>query len=77
MKSLMREIVDAVDGAGREFKKGFGSAFRKRGGKRPVAHDVAADLQTAQQRDAAAVEQREVVRETGERDHRHQRAEDG
>lgn len=33
MKSLMREIVDAVDGAGREFKKGFGSAFRKRGGK--------------------------------------------
>ncbi|MFI8634024.1 hypothetical protein ACIGEP_15680 [Microbacterium sp. NPDC077663] len=33
MKKLMREIVDAVDGAGREFKKGFGSAFRKRGGK--------------------------------------------
>ncbi|MEI2270214.1 hypothetical protein OHB93_12910 [Microbacterium sp. No. 7] len=33
MKSLMREIVDAVDGAGREFKKGFGGAFRKRGGK--------------------------------------------
>ncbi|CAL4858871.1 hypothetical protein [Microbacterium sp. MM2322] len=33
MKTLMREIVDAVDGAGREFKKGFGSAFRKRGGK--------------------------------------------
>ncbi|MCK6080029.1 hypothetical protein KZX37_05260 [Microbacterium sp. EYE_5] len=33
MKHLMREIVDAVDGAGREFKKGFGSAFRKRGGK--------------------------------------------
>lgn len=33
MKVLMREIMDAVDGAGREFKKGFGSAFRKRGGK--------------------------------------------
>lgn len=33
MKKLMRDIVDAVDGAGREFKKGFAGAFRKRGGK--------------------------------------------
>lgn len=33
LKVLMREIVDAVDGAGREFKTGFAGAFRKRGGK--------------------------------------------
>lgn len=33
LKKLMRDIVDALDGAGREFKTGFSGAFRKRGGK--------------------------------------------
>ncbi|MGM7667926.1 hypothetical protein [Microbacterium sp. A93] len=40
MKKLMRDLVDAVDGAGREFKQGFAGAFRKRGGK----HRADADL---------------------------------
>ncbi|KDA05427.1 hypothetical protein DC31_16885 [Microbacterium sp. CH12i] len=33
MKKLMRDLVDAVDGAGHEFKRGFAGAFRKRGGR--------------------------------------------
>ncbi len=33
LKKLMKDLVDAVDGAGREFKTGFSGAFRKRGGR--------------------------------------------
>ncbi|WP_300266986.1 hypothetical protein [Microbacterium sp.] len=33
LKKVMRDLVDAVDGAGREFKTGFSGAFRKRGGR--------------------------------------------
>ncbi|HWK79080.1 hypothetical protein [Microbacterium sp.] len=33
LKKLMKDLVDAVDGAGREFKTGFAGAFRKRGGR--------------------------------------------
>jgi len=40
LKKLMRDLVDAVDGAGREFKQGFGGAFRKRGGKHRADADA-------------------------------------
>jgi len=40
LKKLMRDLVDAVDGAGHEFKQGFSSAFRKRGGKHRADADV-------------------------------------
>lgn len=40
IKKLMRDIVDAVDGAGREFKQGFSGAFRKRGGKHRADADA-------------------------------------
>ena len=40
LKNLMRDLVDAVDGAGHEFKQGFSSAFRKRGGKHRADADV-------------------------------------
>ncbi len=40
LKKLMRDIVDAVDGAGREFKQGFAGAFRKRGGKHRADADA-------------------------------------
>lgn len=33
LKKLMKDLVDTVDGAGREFKTGFSGAFRKRGGR--------------------------------------------
>ncbi|GAB3598388.1 hypothetical protein GCM10027408_14220 [Microbacterium tumbae] len=36
----MRDIVDAVDGAGREFKQGFAGAFRKRGGRHRADADA-------------------------------------
>jgi hypothetical protein len=40
IKKLMRDLVDAVDGAGREFKQGFSGAFRKRGGKHRADADA-------------------------------------
>lgn len=40
LKKLMKDLVDAVDGAGREFKTGFSGAFRKRGGKHRADADV-------------------------------------
>lgn len=40
LKKLMRDLVDAVDGAGNEFKKGFSGAFRKRGGKHRADADA-------------------------------------
>lgn len=40
LKQLMRELVDAVDGAGREFKTGFAGAFRKRGGRHRADADA-------------------------------------
>lgn len=40
MKRVMRDIMDAVDGAGHEFKKGFSGAFRKRGGKHRADADA-------------------------------------
>lgn len=40
LKKLMRDIVDAVDGAGHEFKRGFSGAFRKRGGKHRADADA-------------------------------------
>lgn len=40
LKVVIREIVDAVDGAGREFKQGFAGAFRKRGGKHRADADA-------------------------------------
>lgn len=40
LKKLMRDLVDAVDGAGREFKTGFAGAFRKRGGKHRADADA-------------------------------------
>ena len=40
MKKVMRDIMDAVDGAGHEFKKGFSGAFRKRGGKHRADADA-------------------------------------
>ncbi len=40
MKKLIRDLVDAVDGAGREFKQGFSGAFRKRGGKHRADADA-------------------------------------
>ncbi|MCK3768726.1 hypothetical protein MZK47_03465 [Microbacterium aerolatum] len=40
MKKLMRDLVDAVDGAGREFKRGFAGEFRKRGGKHRADADA-------------------------------------
>lgn len=33
LKTLIRDLADTMDGAGREFKRGFAGAFRKRGGK--------------------------------------------
>ncbi|WP_238439493.1 hypothetical protein [Microbacterium sp. JZ31] len=36
----MREIIDAVDGAGREFKRGFAGTFRARGGKHRADADA-------------------------------------
>lgn len=33
LKKTIRDVIDAVDGAGHEFKRGFAGAFRKRGGK--------------------------------------------
>ena len=33
LKKTIRDIMDAVDGAGHEFKRGFAGAFRQRGGK--------------------------------------------
>lgn len=40
LKKLMKDIVDAVDGAGREFKTGFSGAFRKRGGRHRADADA-------------------------------------
>ncbi len=40
LKKLMRDLVDAVDGAGHEFKRGFSGAFRKRGGKHRADADA-------------------------------------
>lgn len=40
LKKLMRDLVDAADGAGHEFKKGFAGAFRKRGGKHRADADA-------------------------------------
>lgn len=40
LKKLMRDLVDAVDGAGREFKTGFSGAFRKRGGRHRADADA-------------------------------------
>lgn len=40
LKKLMHDIVDAVDGAGHEFKRGFSGAFRKRGGKHRADADA-------------------------------------
>lgn len=39
-KKVIHDIIDAVDGAGREFKTGFGGAFRKRGGKHRADADA-------------------------------------
>lgn len=40
LKQLMKQLVDAVDGAGREFKTGFSGAFRKRGGRHRADADA-------------------------------------
>ncbi|WP_243231915.1 hypothetical protein [Microbacterium sp. CIAB417] len=40
MKKLIRDIMDAVDDTGHEFKKGFSGAFRKRGGKHRADADA-------------------------------------
>ena len=40
LKVLMKELMDAVDGAGREFKTGFAGAFRKRGGRHRADADA-------------------------------------
>ncbi|MBO0981430.1 hypothetical protein [Microbacterium sp. SD291] len=40
LKKTIRDIMDAVDGAGHEFKKGFSGAFRKRGGKHRADADA-------------------------------------
>jgi hypothetical protein len=40
LKKLMKDLVDAVDGAGHEFKRGFSGAFRKRGGKHRADADA-------------------------------------
>lgn len=40
LKKLMKDLVDAVDGAGREFKTGFSGAFRKRGGRHRADADA-------------------------------------
>ena len=44
LKKLMRDLVDAVDGAGREFKTGFSGAFRKRGGRHRADADAIRNL---------------------------------
>ncbi|MCC2028754.1 hypothetical protein KEC56_04335 [Microbacterium sp. YMB-B2] len=49
LKKLMKDLVDAVDGAGREFKTGFSGAFRKRGGR----HRADADRVRRTDRDGA------------------------
>lgn len=40
LKRTIRDIIDAVDGAGHEFKQGFAGAFRKRGGKHRADADA-------------------------------------
>lgn len=40
LKQLIKDLVDAVDGAGREFKTGFAGAFRKRGGRHRADADA-------------------------------------
>ncbi|CAH0123081.1 hypothetical protein [Microbacterium sp. Bi121] len=50
LKRLMKDLVDAVDGAGREFKTGFAGAFRKRGGR----HRADADRVRGTDRSGAA-----------------------
>ncbi|WCM55901.1 hypothetical protein [Microbacterium sp. EF45047] len=40
MKKLIRDVIDAVDGAGHEFKRGFAGAFRNRGGKHRADADA-------------------------------------
>ena len=40
LKKTIRDIIDAVDGAGHEFKQGFAGAFRKRGGKHRADADA-------------------------------------
>lgn len=40
MKKVMRDLMDAVEGAGHEFKRGFSGAFRKRGGKHRADADT-------------------------------------
>jgi len=50
LKKLMRDLVDAVDGAGREFKQGFAGAFRKRGGKHRADADAIRGLDRSQAR---------------------------
>ncbi|MDP3950584.1 hypothetical protein [Microbacterium sp.] len=44
LKMLMKDLVDAVDGAGREFKTGFAGAFRKRGGRHRADADAIRNL---------------------------------
>ncbi len=44
LKKLMKDLVDAVDGAGREFKTGFAGAFRKRGGRHRADADAVRGL---------------------------------
>lgn len=52
LKVVMRDIIDAVDGAGREFKQGFAGAFRKRGGKHRADADAIRGLDRRSARDA-------------------------
>lgn len=40
LKKVIRDLVDAVDGAGHEFKSGFAGAFRKRGSKHRTDADA-------------------------------------
>jgi len=40
LKQLMKDLIDAVDSAGREFKTGFAGAFRKRGGRHRADADA-------------------------------------
>jgi hypothetical protein len=40
LKRTIRDIIDAVDGAGHEFKRGFSGTFRNRGGKHRADADA-------------------------------------
>ena len=52
MKKVIRDIIDTMDSAGHEFKKGFSGAFRARGGKHRADADAIRDLDRKNAKDA-------------------------